>query len=69
MQNSKEFGLSWRAEPLPHLYGSYVKVYMKTTNKMVMTFVMDYEIKGHPERLIPYIEDLMEKLHKLQYWR
>lgn len=52
---------------MPHLYGSYVKAYMKTTNKMVMTFVMDYEIKGHPERMQPIIVDLIEKLNNIQY--
>ena len=52
---------------MPHLYGSYVKVYMKTTNKMVTTFVMDYEIKGHAERMRPIVDDLIEKLHNIKY--
>jgi hypothetical protein len=29
---------------------------------MALVFVMDYEIKGHPERMIPHIEELKRKL-------
>jgi len=49
------------------MYGSYVKLNVYGTNKMVACFVMDYEVKGHPERMVPHIQDLLDKVNQLMY--
>lgn len=49
---------------MPHLYGSYVKLNIYGTNKMIMKFIMDYQV--HKE-LVPLIEELTEEINKLMY--
>lgn len=49
---------------MPHMYGSYIKLNIYGTNKMIMRFLMDYEV--HKE-LVPLIEELTEEIYNLKY--
>jgi len=56
----------WRAEPMPHLYGSWVCLNVYGTNKMERVFVLDFDVKGHPERLQPFVDKLKSTIADLQ---
>ena len=49
---------------MPNMYGSYIKLNIYGTNKMIMRFIMDYEV--HKE-LVPLIKELTEEIYTLKY--
>lgn len=64
MEVNKVGTLIWRAEPLPWKHGSNVMLNVYGTGKMSLVFVMDYQVRGHPDRMAPFITKLLEGIKK-----
>jgi hypothetical protein len=43
-------------------WGSYVKLNIYGTNKMAIVFVLEQDMKGHPDRMVPYIKQLLKEI-------
>ena len=64
MEVNQSDTLVWRAEALSWRHGSNVTLNIKGTNKMALVFVHDYIVRGHPERMAQFVDQLLDEVKK-----
>ena len=64
METGKLDTLIWRAEHLYWRHGSNVTLNIKGTQKMALVFVHDYIVRGHPERMAQFVDQLLDEVKK-----